>query len=296
MKNERRLVISFSGGRTSGYMTWRILQEWRDNYDTIIVLFANTGCEHEKTLEFVNNCDKFFGFNTVWLESVPQQQLGKGCQGKVVTFETASRNGEPFEAAIKRYGIFNAAVPNCTDRLKVMPMRHYVRETLGWKLGTYQQCVGIRADEIDRMSVRAEQNRIIYPLIKWNITKTMVLDWWANQAFDLDLEEHLGNCVWCWKKTDRKLMTIAKDNPEFFDFPIAMEEKYHTWTSPKNGRVIEGKCFFRNNRTAKDIIAASKTPFIPWTPTVAQQQMGLFSLDEMDISNGCSESCDVEYI
>ena len=291
----RRLLISFSGGRTSGYMTWRILQEWRDRYDDIIVLFANTGCEHEKTLEFVHNCDKHLGFNTVWLESVPQDEFGKGCVAKVVNFETASRDGTPFEAAVKRYGIFNASSPNCTGKLKVDPIRNYVRG-IGWKSKTYDQCIGIRADEIDRMSPVAQAERILYPLVKWGVDKTMVLDWWGNQAFDLDLPEHLGNCVWCWKKSDRKLLTIAKDTPEFFELPMKMEKKYHTWESKRTGNVIKDAVFFRNHRSAKDIIAASQEPFIPWTPTAAQQQMGLFSLDEMDISNGCSESCEVEYI
>jgi len=54
--------------------------------------------------------------------------------------------------------------------------------------------------------------------------------------------------------------------------------------------------FFRGRRTTKDIIAASKTPFIEWSPTAAQQQIGMFSLDEMDISNGCTESCEVDFI
>ena len=51
--SDKTLVISFSGGRTSGYLTKRLLEEkskWKD----VIVIFANTGQEHEKTLEFIN--------------------------------------------------------------------------------------------------------------------------------------------------------------------------------------------------------------------------------------------------
>ena len=66
---KEQLCISFSGGRTSAYMTKIILDNWSEKYD-IQVIFANTGLEHEKTLEFVNNCDKNMGFNTKWVECV----------------------------------------------------------------------------------------------------------------------------------------------------------------------------------------------------------------------------------
>jgi hypothetical protein len=291
-----RLVVSFSGGRTSGYMTKRVLDTWRDRYDDIVVIFANTGQEHEKTLEFVHNCDVYFGFNTVWVEGVPQETIGVGSKAKVVTYETASRQGEPFEAAIKRYGLPSASAPICSDRLKVVPVRNYIREILGWNSKTYDQILGIRADEIDRMSMHAEANRVKYPLIGWGVTKTMVLDWWKEQPFDLGLEELYGNCVWCWKKSDRKLYTIAKNTPEYFDFPARMEELYHTWQSPTHGGVVTGQSFFRKHRKAVDIIATSKTPFIEWTPGNSITQMGLFSMDEMDYSNGCSDSCEVEFV
>ncbi len=50
-------------------MTKRIIDEWSDKYDFIVV-FANTGLEHPKTLDFVHNCDTHFGFKTVWVEGV----------------------------------------------------------------------------------------------------------------------------------------------------------------------------------------------------------------------------------
>ena len=95
------LVISFSGGKTSGFMTKYLLENKRDEYDEIIVTFANTGQEREETLEFVDRCDKEFGFNTVWLEALVNQELGKGTRHTIVNFETASRSGEPFEEYIK---------------------------------------------------------------------------------------------------------------------------------------------------------------------------------------------------
>lgn len=59
-----RLLVLFSGGRTSAYMTYRILKEYADQYE-IVVCFANTGRENPETLDFVRDCDQHFGFNTV---------------------------------------------------------------------------------------------------------------------------------------------------------------------------------------------------------------------------------------
>ena len=99
---DKTLVISFSGGRTSGYMTKKLL-ETRKKWKEVLVLFANTGQEHEKTLEFINNCDQQFGFNTVWLEAVTHKDQKKSSTAKVVSFETASRDGKPFEGVIEKY-------------------------------------------------------------------------------------------------------------------------------------------------------------------------------------------------
>ena len=74
---DKVLVISFSGGRTSAYLTWRLLQE-KDAWKDVVVIFANTGQEHQKTLDFVKNCDDHFGFNTVWIDASVNDERGVG--------------------------------------------------------------------------------------------------------------------------------------------------------------------------------------------------------------------------
>jgi len=56
-KIEEPTVISFSGGRTSAYMLWRVLQSNNGLPDEAIVCFANTGKEEEATLQFVHDCE-----------------------------------------------------------------------------------------------------------------------------------------------------------------------------------------------------------------------------------------------
>ena len=52
-----RALVSFSGGRTSAYMLWRILHAHGGALPPdFVVAFANTGREREETLRFVHEC------------------------------------------------------------------------------------------------------------------------------------------------------------------------------------------------------------------------------------------------
>ena len=55
MSKKRKLVISISGGRTSAVMTKKVVEKLSDKFE-IILVFANTGLEHEETLIFLKNC------------------------------------------------------------------------------------------------------------------------------------------------------------------------------------------------------------------------------------------------
>ena len=90
--------ISFSGGRTSAYMLWRVIQSGGGQLPCqTIVCFANTGKEDEATLRFVRDCSINWAVPITWLEYQPDAP-----GFKVVSFETASREGQPFEAIISK--------------------------------------------------------------------------------------------------------------------------------------------------------------------------------------------------
>lgn len=253
------------------------------------VLFANTGCEHEETLKFIKRCDKEFKFNVIWLEAVVQPRLGAGITFKRVDYETASRNGEPFEKVIAKYGIPNSASPSCTRDTKLAPMRSYLRY-LKWSPKMYSTAVGIRADEMDRVSLKKMQNDgYFYPCVDAGITKDDIREWWSTQSFNLNIPEHHGNCVWCWKKTNRKLLTIAKHNPEFLAFPFAMEEKY-PFAGPDRRPFGERppRTFFRGGCSAKQILEMSKQSFDEYVDDK------FIPFDEdMDVGGACGDSCEI---
>lgn len=286
-----RLGISFSGGRTSAVMTKMCLETMSDDYD-ISVTFANTGQEHEATLDFVRDCDENLGFNTVWLEAVVGED-GLGIRHKVVDYDSASRNGEPFESVISKYGIPCMSHPQCTSRLKEEVMYDY-RRSLGWKKGTYYTAIGIRADEIDRISARKDELMLMYPLVRMGWTVEMVKAECKKWDFDLKIPgDHYGNCVTCWKKSDRKLFTIAQDDPKLFDSFMAIEKDYGHVNAPDNDRV-----FFRKHRSAEDMLIASNGNFVRFEDYRPELQLrlisdGCFDIDELDKEDSCGASCEI---
>lgn len=283
---KQKLMVSFSGGKTSAYMLWWILNNLAGKYE-IIVLFANTGMENEQTLVFVQKCAESFGVEVVWLEAVVHEGL-KGCTHQVVDFASASRHGEPFEAVIAKYGIPNAAYLHCNRELKLNPMKSYLA-SIGWKESL--RAIGIRADEADRIDANAKKKRLIYPLISMtHTTKDDVELFWRRQHFTLELEEIDGNCRMCWKKSDRKLWTLAQRSPEVFDFTARMEEEHGLSGCNTDGTK---RVFFRNNRSTKDIFREAKQPFEPWTP-YRELQLSMFGgeIPDIDREGGCAGACD----
>lgn len=282
-----KLCVSFSGGKTSAYMArWCQQHAHEHGFDQVRYVFANTGQEHEKTLEFVQRCDDEWGLGVTWVEAVVHHGERKGADHLEVTGSTASRDGAPFEAVIKKYGIPNQAYPHCTRELKLNPIRSYLKSIDWWD--DCHTAVGIRVDEIDRMQTSARERRIVYPLVSWRPMDRAAVDrFWERQTFTLELEPLMGNCVTCWKKTDRKLLTIAKHYPKRFTFNRRMEATHGLSGHNEDGTP---RVFFRKHQSADDIIARSRQPFAEWRE---QPNADLFS--EMDTPNGCSDSCEVKW-
>lgn len=283
----RRLAISFSGGETSAYMTKTILEEFSHLYDDIVITFMNTSRENEECYEFVDRCDREIfqplGASVVWLEAVPRHGERKRSAARIVDYKTAARDGSVYEDMIKKYGIPNKAYPHCNRELKLSAFTSYL-EDIGWKPGDYDIAIGIRADEIDRIALNSVQKRIVYPLIKWKpTTKKNVNTYFRDAPFRLSQKGYDGNCKDCWKKSFRKLYTIANEAPEKFDFSSRMEELYGTLKGDR-------RVFYRGNRSAKDIVHEARTKeFVP-----ADDDAVIYDI-ELDTGGDCDggESCEI---
>ena len=210
-KIDEPTVISFSGGRTSAYMLWRVLQSNDGLPDEAIVCFANTGKEEEATLQFVHDCETKWNVEIHWLEYLPDNP-----KFKKVTFKTASRNGEPFEALIRKKNYLpNPVTRFCTTELKIRPIHKYL-QSLGWKHNEQMDWVGIRADE-QRRAAKIGRDRT--PLVAAGVTKETVGEFWRNHSFDLGLPNMNGvtmhgNCDLCYLKGGSIIQSLIKEKPE----------------------------------------------------------------------------------
>ena len=276
------LLVSVSGGKTSMMMMKLLHNKYRKTHN-ILNVFANTGAEHPETLDFVKRCEDEWGIKIYWVEA--KVHKGRiGCTHKIVTYETASRKQEPFEEVIKKYGLPNQNYPHCNREMKLNPIHSLAMEYFGAKkrFENYQTAIGIRMDEMDRMMAKADQNNFIYPMIQdFKLYKDDVIDFWKSKSWRLNIPEHYGNCLTCFKKSKRKLITIAREKPEWF-LPFAeFEDLYSSVKAPKEPRV-----FFRGKSTVKDIFEMKHSDiesfvdgkFIPYDPDV-------------DIDSSCSHEC-----
>ena len=231
--------ISFSGGRTSAYMLWRFIQSNDGLPEDCVVTFANTGKEEEATLRFVQRCSDEWGVPIVWLEWHWAEEFRD--RFRVVDFNTASRNGEPFEELIKLYGFLpNPVTRFCSAQLKVRTMANYLFSIgMGENVTECENMgiMGIRADERHR-SAKVEPYR--RPLVTAGITKQDVAEFWRNYHFDLELPNHNGitphgNCDLCFLKASSRIESLILENPSRADWWIRMEQEVSAVT-PDGGR------------------------------------------------------------
>ena len=154
---------------------------------------------------------------------------------KIVDFDTASRNGEPFFELIDQNGspyLPNPVARICTAKLKIRAIHAYLK-SLGWEHNENMDWIGIRADE-PRRAAKVEKERV--PLFVDGITKHDVGRFWSEQSFDLKLPNMNGvtmhgNCDLCFLKPTHQIVSLIKEKPERADWWIKMEA--HAQTSDK---------------------------------------------------------------
>lgn len=232
-------LISFSGGRTSGFMLHEIVCAHNGRLpDDVIVAFANTGKEREETLRFVYECGSRWGVRIRWVE---WRDTVAGFEE--VGFNSAARNGEPFAALIaKKQFLPNAVTRYCTTKLKIETMKKLML-SLGFK--RWNNVVGLRYDEgrrvlkqLDRNAAGKERWTSVMPLSKAKVTKTDVMRFWLGdnadpillthplpQGFDLGLRDYEGNCDLCFLKSYAARCALVRENPGMVDWWVAQEHR-----------------------------------------------------------------------
>lgn len=213
--NSKVQVVSFSGGRTSAYMVWLIESMRKSGEWTAPVeyIFMDTGAEHPKTYEFIKKCVEHFCIDLTCLQAEISMECGIGPKPIVVDLNMCFFNvsSGPFAMLLKKTGLPDISIPFCTRDLKSVIYDKYCR----WKYGKneFVSWIGIRADEKSRLKI-GDRPDLRYLAEISSFYKEDVLDFWSEMQFDLEIDEHLGNCVFCIKKSINKLALAARDEPE----------------------------------------------------------------------------------
>lgn len=247
------MIVSFSGGKTSAYMAYLVKKS--DPKSKFV--FMNTGTEHAETYKFIRQCDAAFGLNVIWIETVVQHGQRKSSQYAQVTPETATYGTALFQEVVKKYGLMGPGFLHCTRELKINPFK-------AWRKANAKGetiAIGIRADEMDRVDPSYKKLNYCYPLLDLGVTKREVEAFWAAQDFTLNLPEHLGNCVGCWKKSAKKLQKVVQDQPQALRDLLEVEA------------LDTSRRMFRGRRTVQDVLENRKA-------------------NELEDDAGCKESCE----
>jgi 3'-phosphoadenosine 5'-phosphosulfate sulfotransferase (PAPS reductase)/FAD synthetase len=256
-------AVLFSGGRTSGFMLRKLLDAYPHYRDDYVTIFCNTGKEMPETLDFVNEVQTRWEVPIVWVEytrklasDIPDgifptarrnANLAKAAAigetvhwYKIVTYETASRRGEPFDELLNWMTVLpNVVSRGCSIQLKIRTAMRYLF-SIGLK--EYASIIGIRKDESHR-SIQILANcdsfeHPRFPLVEWGVTEADVIKFWQENCFDLRLKSYQGNCDLCFLKAKWKRVKLVKENPGLLGW-------WKGWESKKsaNGETRNGKHF-----------------------------------------------------
>lgn len=231
-------------------MLHQLIQKFPDFRETHKVIFCNTGREMPQTLNFVHEVEEKWNIPVVWLEydrkpaseipagvyPTPRRNLnlakaaGAGQTAhwfRVVNYKTASRDGQPFSTLINWMKVLpNVISRGCSAELKIRTSFRYLF-SIGVK--GIESIVGIRKDEEHRaIQILATCDAFNYPkfpLIDSGKTEKDVLDFWANNSFDLQLRSFEGNCDLCFLKSKYKRVLMARRNPDKLEWWLQKERE-----------------------------------------------------------------------
>lgn len=261
MKN--KLLVTVSGGRSSAMMARHIqTSEKYAKYEKLYV-YCNTGMERPETIEFLSNIIKYWDIPLVMIEGVYSDIRGVGVKHKVVDFHNLDMKGRVFSEMIshlnklKWTGVPNQATPYCSEYLKVRPSHSFAREIFGTT--KYYKAIGYRKEDMPKRISWAEINedkKRFYPLItdfENPISQYDLNTFFNSEEFKLKIHSALGNCRYCWKKDEIKVlpkiikMDLMEDIPFFIDWHRNEEVKY-------------GNMFFRDNLSIDTLVKLANIP------------------------------------
>lgn len=285
--DNKNIFCTVSAGYSSVLMALKI-KEWYPNHKVIFAM-ANTSKERIESLEFMDECDKYFNLDIKWIEAILHKR-GKGTTFKIVEYSDLKTKGEIFEEGIKKLGIPSKINKWCNRDLKIVPLKKYADSVFG--KNNYSIAVGMRADEIDRVGKDYKKNNTFYPLLDNKIGTNYRNKFWNKQPIQITIPAYKGNCDLCFEKSNRKLMTIIKEDFSIVEWWQNIEKKYSKIPidgKPSYNFYAENKGMnpFRENRSINELIEMAKRPFSKSSDEYIYQN------DLFDGEDECGSGCKV---
>lgn len=274
-------VVSFSGGRTSAYLVHLMEQKRSVEGWDVSYIFMDTGAEHPKTYDFIRNVVRHFGIDLVCLRGDFNQPLGVGHAYRVVGIDEIGHDLSPFSSMCNKYGTPSVSGKWCTSRMKQEIHDMYCDDVYG--KDNYVTWIGIRADETKRLGGIGRTEYIRYLAEIDDAEKTDVLSFWSKMPFNLEIDEWLGNCVFCFKKSDLKLAAAQRDEPELYIKWLEMIDS----AKERPGQDRESRhVMYRKKMTLQNVIAQ-------FDGSTGDEIKSRIRGAKMTETGSCSESCEV---
>lgn len=226
----------------------------------------------------------------------------------------------PYAQLVKKYGVPTVKSAWCTSRMKEEthdkycadkypnndfitligmradePKRYFGKSAFGkikahpydWRefhkifLGQSDLWIAPNAKEVLALRKQAlEESNIKYLCEYSDFSKSDVNDFWSEMPFDLEIEDHLGNCVFCIKKSIGKIALAQRDDPE-------IESQFNQMIKNGSGRLNAGEIKKGVMYNGYHSLESIKIVYQGSTRDEIKN-----SLRSMKDNSSCSESCE----
>lgn len=269
-------IVSFSGGRTSAYLSFLMVEKSRNEGLDVDFIFCDTGAEDPRTYDFIRKVNKEFDLNLTCLRGVIVPVKGIGVKYEVVSIDEIKPDLKPFRQMVVKYGVpYYPMGRQCTNAMKTEPFTKYCNDKYG--KGNYKKWLGIRADEPRRLKPK---DGVGYLADISDFEKPDVIEWWSRQSFDLETPEWLNNCMFCIQKKVSKVALALRDQPDYGQSFINMVEDH---ASRHKGKQYDA--MYEHNMSLKQIRSS-------WADYGRDQILESVIRGKRLDTGSCSESCE----
>ena len=272
--DNKKIIVSVSGGKDSTAMCLNLLEQGYTK-DDFTCVFMNTGWEHERTYEYLDQLEKTIGKIIRLKQHIDYPEEYKE---HVEYFEQKLGYESPFIRGIFKMRIFpSSRVKWCTKYIKIDPIKEYF-DSLDCD---YVNLVGIRKEESLR---RANMTEWEYNNFFDCWTHRPLIDWTEKQVIDIHRRFNLqpnflylngSSRVGCYPCINSRKAEIKSLTPERIDLIKELEEVITNIRAQRTG-TRKPITFFNRSGISMSIEEAHQ-----WSKTTrGGKQFELFSTEE----------------